>query len=71
MDQPEQGPETGAGFTARWPDRAGDGGADSRTIVEAGDTGLKGRVKLSLRHCESLAHGAVRLTYAVTPDDGA
>ena len=48
-----------------------DGGADSRTIVEAGDTGLKGRVKLSLRHCESLAHGAVRLTYAVTPDDGA
>jgi riboflavin biosynthesis pyrimidine reductase len=48
-----------------------DGGADSRTIVEAGGAGLKGRVKLSLRSCEPLAHGAVRLSYAVTPDDGA
>lgn len=48
-----------------------DGGADSRTIVEAGDTGLKGRVKLSLKSCEPVAHGSVRLTYAVTPDDGA
>jgi riboflavin biosynthesis pyrimidine reductase len=47
-----------------------DGGADSRTIVEAGDTGLKGRVKLSLRSCEPLTHGAVRLRYAVTPDEG-
>ena len=47
-----------------------DGGADSRTIVEAGDAGLKGRVKLSLRSCEPLAHGAVRLSYSVTPDDG-
>jgi riboflavin biosynthesis pyrimidine reductase len=47
-----------------------DGGADSRTIVEAGGAGLKGRVKLSLRSCEPLAHGAVRLSYAVTPDDG-
>jgi protein-tyrosine-phosphatase len=37
----------------------------------AGDTGLKGRVKLSLRSCEPLAHGAVRLRYAVTPGEGA
>jgi riboflavin biosynthesis pyrimidine reductase len=48
-----------------------DGSADSRTIVEAGEAGLIGRVRLSLRTCEPLAHGAVRLTYAVTPDDGA
>jgi riboflavin biosynthesis pyrimidine reductase len=47
-----------------------DGGADSRTIVEAGDTGLKGRVKLALKSCEPLAHGAVRLSYTVTPDTG-
>jgi riboflavin biosynthesis pyrimidine reductase len=46
-----------------------DGRTDSRTIVEAGDAGLIGRVKLSLRTCETLAHGAVRLTYSVTPDD--
>lgn len=45
-----------------------DGGSDSRTIVEAGGTGLKGRVALSLKSCEPLAHGAVRLSYAVTPD---
>src|ERR1700722_11492205 len=50
--------------------RALDGGADSRTIVEAGDTSLKGRIKISLQSCESLAHGAVRLRYAVTPDEG-
>jgi riboflavin biosynthesis pyrimidine reductase len=45
-----------------------DGSTDSRTIVEAGDAGLIGRVRLSLKSCETLAHGAVRLTYAVTPD---
>jgi riboflavin biosynthesis pyrimidine reductase len=48
-----------------------DGGADSRTIVEAGEAGLKGRVRLSLKSCEPLAHGAVRLRYAVTVDEGA
>jgi riboflavin biosynthesis pyrimidine reductase len=47
-----------------------DGRTDSRTIVEAGDAGLIGRVKLSLRNCETLEHGAVRLTYSVTPDNG-
>jgi riboflavin biosynthesis pyrimidine reductase len=47
-----------------------DGGANSRTIVESGDSGLKGRVKLSLKSCEPLAHGAVRLSYAVTADIG-
>ena len=46
-----------------------DGGSDSRTIVEAGEAGLIGRVKLSLRTCETLAHGAVRLTYSVMPDE--
>ena len=45
-----------------------DGRADSPSIVEAGETGLQGRVKLSLRKCETLEHGAVRLTYSVTPD---
>jgi riboflavin biosynthesis pyrimidine reductase len=48
-----------------------DGRTDSRTIVEAGEAGLIGRVKLSLRTCETLTHGAVRLTYSVTPDEGA
>jgi riboflavin biosynthesis pyrimidine reductase len=47
-----------------------DGRSDSRTIVEAGDAGLSGRVKLSFRTCETLSHGAVRLTYAVTTDEG-
>jgi riboflavin biosynthesis pyrimidine reductase len=47
-----------------------DGRTDSRTIVEAGEAGLIGRVKLSLRTCETLTHGAVRLTYSVTPDEG-
>jgi riboflavin biosynthesis pyrimidine reductase len=47
------------------------GSTGSRTIVEAGDDGLIGRVRLSLKTCETLANGAVRLTYAVTPDDGA
>ena len=47
-----------------------DGRTDSRTIVEAGEAGLIGRVKLSLRTCETLMHGAVRLTYSVTPDEG-
>ena len=45
-----------------------DGRSDSHAIVEAGEAGLKGRVKLSFRSCEPLEHGAVRLTYAVTPD---
>src|ERR1700722_1987051 len=47
-----------------------DGRTDSRTIVEAGEAGLIGRVKLSLRTCETLTNGAVRLTYSVTPDEG-
>ena len=46
-----------------------DGRPDSHSIVEAGETGLHGRVKLSLRNCETLEHGAVRLTYAVAPDN--
>jgi riboflavin biosynthesis pyrimidine reductase len=45
-----------------------DGRADSHAIVETGETGLHGRIKLSLRNCETLEHGAVRLSYAVTPD---
>jgi riboflavin biosynthesis pyrimidine reductase len=45
-----------------------DGRSDSHAIVEAGETGLHGRVKLSLKSCEPMQHGAVRLTYTVTPD---
>lgn len=45
-----------------------DGRSDSPSIVEAGEAGLHGRIKLSLRNCETLEHGAVRLTYSVTPD---
>jgi len=43
-------------------------GAPNTAIVEAGEAGLKGKVSLSLRACDRLDNGAVRLRYAVTPD---
>ena len=45
-----------------------DGRSDSHGIVEADEAGLRGRLKLSLRNCETLEHGAARLIYTVTPD---
>lgn len=42
------------------------GGGDSRAIVEAGETGLKGKIRLQLIGVDPLAHGALHLRYAVT-----
>jgi riboflavin biosynthesis pyrimidine reductase len=42
-----------------------DGRSDGRAIVEAGDAGLAGKVRLSLTSCEALDHGIVHLRYAV------
>jgi riboflavin biosynthesis pyrimidine reductase len=41
-------------------------GAPSTAIVEAGEDGLKGKVRLSLAGCERLEGGAVHLRYTVT-----
>jgi riboflavin biosynthesis pyrimidine reductase len=41
-------------------------GSDSRAIVEAGETGLKGKIRLKLIGVDPLAHGALHLRYAVT-----
>ncbi|MBB3473187.1 RibD family protein [Sphingomonas sp. BK345] len=41
-------------------------GGESRTIVEAGETGLKGKIRLQLIGVDPLAHGALHLRYAVT-----
>jgi riboflavin biosynthesis pyrimidine reductase len=43
-------------------------GSPSTAIVEAGDAGLRGKVTLSLRSCDRLDNGALRLRYAVAPD---
>ena len=43
-----------------------DGRSDSRAIVETGGSGLVGKVKLSLKACETLDHGAVHLRYTVS-----
>ncbi len=40
-------------------------GGDSRAIVEAGESGLKGKVRLKLIGVDPLAHGALHLRYAV------
>ncbi|MGY5803002.1 dihydrofolate reductase family protein [Rhizobium sp. LEGMi12c] len=44
-----------------------DGRAASQSIIEHGEEGLAGKVQLSLKSCEPLAHGAIHLRYAVTP----
>lgn len=45
-------------------------GAPNTAIIEAGEAGLKGKVSLSLRACDRLDNGAVRLRYAVSADAG-
>jgi riboflavin biosynthesis pyrimidine reductase len=42
-----------------------DGRESARTILEAGEAGLKGKVQLSLDACEVLRAGAVHLRYTV------
>jgi riboflavin biosynthesis pyrimidine reductase len=44
-----------------------DGRTGARTIVEAGEEGLEGAVRLSLTHHEMLNGGVIWLRYAVTP----
>lgn len=44
-----------------------DGRAASQSFVEFGEEGLAGKVALSLKSCEALAHGVIYLRYAVTP----
>jgi len=44
-----------------------DGRAGNQGFVEFGEAGLADKVQLSLKSCETLAHGLVHLRYAVTP----
>lgn len=44
-----------------------DGRAANQGFVEFGESGLAGKMQLSLKSCEALAHGLVHLRYAVTP----
>ncbi|AYG68457.1 MULTISPECIES: RibD family protein [unclassified Rhizobium] len=44
-----------------------DGRSASQSIVEYGEEGLAGKIRLSLKSCETLGHGAIYLRYAVTP----
>jgi riboflavin biosynthesis pyrimidine reductase len=46
-----------------------DARSGAKSIVDFGDAGLSGKVKLALTSCEQLEHGAVHLRYAVTPDE--
>ncbi|MFA6154660.1 RibD family protein [Mesorhizobium sp.] len=43
-----------------------DGRAGNQGFVEFGESGLAGRMQLSLKSCEALEHGLVHLRYAVT-----
>ncbi|MBZ9775467.1 RibD family protein [Mesorhizobium sp. CO1-1-8] len=45
-----------------------DGRARNQAFVEFGESGLPGKMQLSLKNCEALAHGLVQLRYAVTPE---
>jgi riboflavin biosynthesis pyrimidine reductase len=44
-----------------------DGRAANQGFVEFGETGLAGKMQLSLKSCKALAHGLVHLRYAVSP----
>lgn len=44
-----------------------DGRAANQAFVEFGESGLAGKMQLSLKSCETLAHGLIHLRYAVTP----
>lgn len=46
-----------------------DGRAGNQSFIEFGESGLAGKVQLSLTSCESLAHGVVHLRYAVHPNE--
>ncbi|MBE1710833.1 riboflavin deaminase, partial [Mesorhizobium japonicum] len=42
-------------------------GAGNQGFVEFGESGLAGKMQLSLTSCETLAHGLIHLRYAVGP----
>jgi len=44
-----------------------DGRTANQGFVEFGESGLAGKMQLSLTSCEALTHGLVHLRYAVTP----
>ncbi|TRC75409.1 riboflavin deaminase, partial [Mesorhizobium sp. WSM4310] len=44
-----------------------DARARNQGFVEFGESGLAGKMRLSLRSCETLAHGLIHLRYAVSP----
>jgi riboflavin biosynthesis pyrimidine reductase len=48
-----------------------DGRAGNQSFIEFGESGLVGKVQLSLKSCEALAHGLVHLRYAVHPHEPA
>lgn len=44
-----------------------DARAGNQGFVEFGESGLAGKMQLSLTSCETLAHGLIHLRYAVSP----
>jgi riboflavin biosynthesis pyrimidine reductase len=44
-----------------------DGRKATQSIIEFGDTGLAGKIQLSMISCETLEHGLVHLRFAVRP----
>ncbi|TJX42521.1 MAG: riboflavin deaminase, partial [Mesorhizobium sp.] len=44
-----------------------DARAANQGFVEFGESGLAGKMQLSLTSCETLAHGVIHLRYAVSP----
>jgi riboflavin biosynthesis pyrimidine reductase len=42
-----------------------DGQSGTTSIIESGDTGLAGKIELSLKSCNKLDHGAIHLVYDV------
>ena len=44
-----------------------DARAANQGFVEFGESGLAGKMQLSLTSCETLAHGLIHLRYAVSP----
>jgi riboflavin biosynthesis pyrimidine reductase len=48
-----------------------DGRVGHQDFIEFGESGLAGKVQLSLKSCEAIAHGLVHLRYEVRPSDPA
>ena len=48
-----------------------DGRVGHQDFIEFGESGLAGKVQLSLKSCEAIAHGLVHLRYAVSQNEPA